>query len=259
MEDLEREAERMMRERGDRAPSSETLYANPEMRDRLRASARVDRTWEVGAIPLPSAIDEDAQCRPVVVMVVTRDAVLAMDILMNLSGETEAVASALHDILGEAMRLTGARPRFVDVAHPEVAVELTPLLEGSGIQVEALGGFDRLHEPARSIVEDLSGVDLWPPMSKPESWAAWRLPDTEVAALFRAAANFFRAAPWTTMADSSALEFAPREGSPWAGVVMGFGGEVFGLALYTEPEDLTDLLDDDALEYEGLGALGALE
>jgi hypothetical protein len=109
------------------------------------------------------------------------------------------------------------------------------------------------------MVEDLSGVDLWPPMSKPESWAAWQLPDTEVAALFRAAANFFRAAPWTTMADSSALEFAPREGSPWAGVVMGFGGEVFGLALYTEPEDLTDLLDDDALEYEGLGALGALK
>jgi hypothetical protein len=48
MEDLEREAERMLSERGDRAPSSETLYANPEMRDRLRASARVDRTWEVG-------------------------------------------------------------------------------------------------------------------------------------------------------------------------------------------------------------------
>jgi hypothetical protein len=248
-----------MLDEGGGAPGSERLYANPKARARLQASARRDRTWEVAAIPLPSPIESDPECRPVVVMVATRDAVLAMDLLPTLSGETEAVASALHDILKEAMRLSGARPRFLDVAHPEVAMELAPLLAGSGIDVEALGGFDRVHDPARALVEDLSGVDLWPPMSRPETWAGWQLPEADVAALFRAAADFFRAAPWTVLADSDGLGFVPRDGSPWAGAVMGQGGEVFGLSLYEHPEDLLRLYEDHDSGYDAFGALAELE
>ncbi|TVP49157.1 MAG: hypothetical protein EA350_02405 [Gemmatimonadales bacterium] len=268
--DLEREAERMLAEQGDWAPSSESLHADPEMRELLRAAARKDATWEAGAIPLPAGIREDPECRMVVLLVATRDAVLAMDSLRNLPGETEDVASALHGIVQEAMRRTGARPRLLHVAHPEVAGALAPLLRGSGIRVEALGGFDRLHDPARSLVENLSGVDLWPPMSKPETWAAWQLPEAEVAALFRAAAEFFRAAPWCVLADGEPLGFEPEGGAPWAGAIMGQGGEVFGLALYAEPGDLMSLYegpgiedDDDATGVRAMpgaqAVLGAME
>jgi hypothetical protein len=257
--DLEREAERLLAGRGDWEPSSETLYARPESGAHLRSSARRDATWEVGAVPLPSTLEEEPEGRIVVLMVATRDAVLAMDSLTDLPGEPEAVAAALHAVLQEAMQLTGARPRFLTVAHPEVAGALAPLLEGSGIEVEALGGYDRLHEPARTLVEDLSGVDLWPPISKPATWAAWQLPGDEVAALFRAAADFFRAAPWSAFADGEPLGFDPEGGSTWAGAVMGQGGEAFGLALYSDPEDLLNFYEDHALELDELEAMNTLE
>jgi hypothetical protein len=256
--DLKREAD-ILDGQGDGELGSESLYARPEMRARLQASARSDRTWEVAAIPVPSAIESDPDCRPVAVMVATRDAVLAMDLLPTLPGETEAVASALHDILKEAMRLSGARPRFLDVPHHEVAVELASLLTDSGIEVAALGGFERTHGPARALVEDLSGEDFWPPMSRPETWSAWQLPEADVAALFRAAADFFKAAPWTVLADSDGLGFVPGDGPVWAGAVMGQGGEVFGLCLYEHPEDLMRLYEGDDGEHDAFGTLEALD
>lgn len=258
--DLERKAEQHLAEQQGQVPSSETLFADPEVRAQLKASARRDRTWEAAAIPLPSAIESDPECRPVVMMVGTRDAVLALDSLERLSGETEAVASAIHQVLEDAMRLTGTRPSFLNVAHVEVALALTPLLEGSGIQVEALGGLDRLHDPARAMVEDLSGVDLWPPMSRPESWAAWQLPDAEVAALFRAAADFYRGAPWTSFSDGIPLAFEPDDGSTWAGAVMGQAGQTYGLALYENPDDLFRFYGDEPPAGDGddLEVLNAL-
>jgi len=40
---------------------------------------------------------------------------------------------------------------------------------------------------------------------------------------------------------------------------MGQGGEVCGLALYAQTEDLMGLFEVDPVEHGGLGALGALE
>ncbi len=238
--------------------NSESLYAHPESRAHLRESARRDGTWEVGAIPLPSSIETDPDARPVVTMVVTRNCVLALDMLTTLSGEADAVAAALHRVLEDAMRLTGARPRFLNVVYPEEAAELALLLDGSGIEVEALGTFDRLHDPARAMVEDISGTEIWPPMSAPDTWSAWGLPDADVAALFRAAAEFFRAAPWTVLSDGMPLAIQPREGSPRGASVMGQGGEVFGLAVYPEAENLVAFLETVSFGDEGLDPMDAL-
>jgi hypothetical protein len=258
--DLEREAERMLADPGYEEPDSESLYVRPEMREELKASARRDGTWEVGVIPLPSSIETDPEARLVIAMAATLDAVLAMNVLTNLSGEPAEVAVALHEVLEEAMRLTGARPRFLHVAHPETARELAPLLAGCGIEVEALGGYDRLHDPARSMMEDMAGVDLWPPMSKPVTWAAWQLPDADVAALFRAAAAFFRAAPWSILEGDDVLGFALPEGPPWAGVIMGQAREVYGLALYAQPSDVIALFEGGAArQHQALGDPGAME
>lgn len=256
--DLEQEAERFLSVRSGRPPSSEVLFANPETAARLRESARRDRTWEAGAIPLPSTIEAEPEARIVVLMVATRDAVLAMNPLSKLSGEAATVAEAIRGILDEAIHLTGTTPQRLQVIHPDVAMALRPLLEGSGIEVEAQWDYDRLLEPARSMVEDLSGVDLWPPMSKPDTWAAWQLPDTQVAALFRAAAAFYRAAPWTVLSDSIPLAFEPSGESAWCGAIMGQGGEAFGLALYEEPSDLLGLYEGAAIGADGAGAREAL-
>lgn len=196
----------------------------------------------MGAIALPSNIETEPNARPVVTMVATRDCVLAVDMLTSLSGEPDAVAAALHHVLEDAMRLTGARPHFLHVVHPEEAMALAPLLDGSGIEVEALGIFDRLHDPARTMVEDLSGAPIWPPMSKPDTWSAWGLPDADLAALFRDAAEFFRAAPWTVLSDGIPLTFQPREGSPRAGAVLD-ERDLIEYRLETAPSG--ELLDPD--------------
>ncbi len=210
----------------------------------------------MGAIALPLSIDTEPNARPVVTMVATRDSVLAVEMHSTLSGEPDAVATALHQVIEDAMRLTGTRPLFLNVVHQEEAEALAPLLDGSGIDVRSLGIFDRLSDPARAMVEDLSGAPIWPPMSMPDTWSAWGLPEADVAALFRAAAEFFRAAPWTLVSEGTPLIFRPREGSPWAGAVLGQGGDVFGLALYPEAEELMYLLEDAYFAEDGLDSMG---
>jgi hypothetical protein len=65
-----------------------------------------------------------------------------------------------------------------------------------------------------------------------------------VGHLFQLAADFYRATPWRWLDDNHSLEIRyPPDGVPRYGVVMGSGGEVFGLALY-------DTLDDLRLVFE---------
>lgn len=60
-----------------------------------------------------------------------------------------------------------------------------------------------------------------------------------VEGLYRAAASFYQQAPWQWISDSVPMEVRyPPQGKPRYAVVMGHGGETYGLAMYESPEHL---------------------
>ena len=57
--------------------------------------------------------------------------------------------------------------------------------------------------------------------------------------LYELAADFYRATPWKCLDDRHPIEIRyPLEGNPRYAVVMGSGGEIFGLAVYDTLADL---------------------
>lgn len=225
------------------APGPEALYADPERAADLRRAAREDPTWEVAAIPIPTIFENEPEARPVLVLVATRDAVLSFDLLSGLSGEPEDVAEAMATQLRQAMRLSETEPRWVEVVHEEVAEALRSRKKNEGFQVRSTGALGRAWDPARSLVETMSGVSLWPPMSAPATFAAWGLPEQDVEELFRVAAGFFRAAPWEHLADADPLQLRFADGVSRVGTVLGAGGEVMGFTLYEELGDLLQIYE----------------
>jgi hypothetical protein len=70
-------------------------------------------------------------------------------------------------------------------------------------------------------------------------------------------AGYYRAAPWKTVADDEVLTIDVDRGRIWHAVVMGQGGETYGLALYEDERDLDALYsgegaDNSLVELEGM-------
>jgi hypothetical protein len=83
------------------------------------------------------------------------------------------------------------------------------------------------------------------------------MPADLTARLFRAAAAFHRAAPWTISANETPVTVTRSGGDPWAAVVLGAAGEVTGLALYHDIADLElmfarDVATTPATAFEGM-------
>ncbi len=64
-----------------------------------------------------------------------------------------------------------------------------------------------------------------------------------VGSLFRAAADFYRKAPWRVLGDRYAIQVDCRrfDSGPWSAVVMGQAGLTLGLALYERVDQLQEL------------------
>lgn len=60
---------------------------------------------------------------------------------------------------------------------------------------------------------------------------------SEALQLFRSAHNFFVSRPWKTLDSETALAFRDRHDRQWGLVVMGSGGQEFGLAVYSSPAE----------------------
>ena len=62
------------------------------------------------------------------------------------------------------------------------------------------------------------------------------LSEAEALAFFREAQRFFELTPWKQISSEEVLIFQFGDNPPWGAVVMGSGGQEFGLALFDEPE-----------------------
>ena len=215
----------------------------------------VPRRWVADVLPVPVAIDDESARRPVVVLVTSADGfLLHQEILGRLGGDPEVVADALRKGVRRAVQTVGWFPELVVVRDAEVAGALRPALLRDGFDVEVDASPPRLEELARGLIEALGGYPTWPPVGRSETWRGWELPKELTAELFGAAARYYEAAPWRSMSNPQAPRAALPSGRQWTACVLGAGHEQFGLVLYSDRDDLLDLLDreEPAEAFDGL-------
>jgi hypothetical protein len=147
----------------------------------------------------------------------------------------------LWDVLAKAMRkpVVGEphRPTELQVRPDERWDDLKPHLDEIGITVVPTEELDQLdamfRDMARHIAGDAPPGLLEMPGIKPE----------QVASFYRAAAGFYRRAPWRKLGYETAIkvECDRFESGPWYAVVMGQSGLTFGVALYDDLKTLEKL------------------
>jgi len=202
--------------------------------------AATEHPWEVGVFPLPTLFDDQPGRRVSVVLVTAAGFVLTHDMLTEALGRIDEVVDVLESALEKAEERTGVRPSRVAVRHQEVARSLATRLAPRGVDVDVGRPLTGLEDAAHALCRDMLGVDVLPLTCSSPTWRGWGLSAAQCRSLFAAAARFRRAAPWERL-DDEPVNVLGRHGA-WTAAVMGSGGEEFGMTVYTEPEDFTDLM-----------------
>jgi tetratricopeptide (TPR) repeat protein len=203
------------------------------VKQRLQALAQAFDVWQTGFRLMPQWIKIGGEpVRPWVVLVTSRseELVLAHEILI----EEPPSSARLWDVLAKAMTQPAAgephRPTELQVRADVRWDELKPHLDEFGIHVVATEDLDLwdavFHDLARHLGGKVPPGLLDMPGITPE----------QVAGFYRAAAGFYRRAPWRKLATDAVvrIECDRYESGPWYAVVMGQSGLTFGMALYDD-------------------------
>ena len=219
--------------------------------------ARASHVWQVDLTPIPVLIETSPAARPAAVLVVEGDLVLEVEAIATPPSEVEEVAAELERVVARTAARTGRWPASLHVRDPDIARALSVLLAPRGVQVEASARLDELDAAAASLREHV-GVPSDLSASSPETWRGWGLPDPLVAEVFRAAADYWRAAPWRFLDGDQPLLVEKGTARPWTCSIMGNMGEQFGLVLYAEHKDFFLTLSGGAALEQLTGPLLAL-
>jgi len=157
--------------------------------------------------------------------------------------EHPPAAHTLFEELLRAMRrpALGAgrarRPTRMYLDNAEDVATLTPLLEALNIQC--------VYRPTLSMADEVM-VEMETQMGKYEPLPGLvSIPSVTpqmLGHLYQLAAQFYQATPWRWFHDHHPFAIAcPPEDTPRYAVVMGSGGEVFGLAVYDQLEDVRSM------------------
>lgn len=240
----------------------------------IRRAADKAAEWQVDVVPIPIRIEADPSSRPCAVLVTASGFVLDHDMLDRPVPEPEAVAELMLRSVRSAMGRVGTVPKALRVRRQEMAEALADRIGSLGfLGFEGAEGADDglvevaiccgemsdLDDAAFALIEALSGVQVRFLVCRPETWSAWGLPEETVARIFSAAAAYYRAAPWETLANLDVLEIetsAPSgtasriEHRTWMATIMGMGREEYGLALYSHADDFWKLVETPAWAVE---------
>jgi hypothetical protein len=225
------------------------------------AAAREAEVWGADLAPTPGYFGKSPDAVPSLVVVTAAGFVVYSEMLPHRPAGPGERARAVAAAVNAATRVVGVLPRRLEVPHEELVEALGHELAGRGIKVE-YGDAEDLFE---AMNEALASVDPGVSQGKMAVALTWRETEAsghELVDFHEAAAAFYAAAPWASEeTEGPFLLDLPRE-SPedlpgldlperhqWAASVMGSMGESFGLALYSQPSDLADILmADNSLE-----------
>jgi tetratricopeptide (TPR) repeat protein len=127
------------------------------------------------------------------------------------------------------------RPAYLFFENNKMMQELRPALNAVEVQVKFRPQTELLNDIVRSLEQHMRE-------DEPEIPGLLSIPGVkpkEIAALFEAAVQFYKAAPWVSLTNDDVLAVrVPPQSEPWYVIVMGHGGVEYGLALYKTWEDV---------------------
>jgi hypothetical protein len=199
-----------------------------------------DETWECTVRRARTWItppDQDPY-RPWIILVISQDGrVLGTDLT-----EDEPTVSEVINALAMAMRhpAPGAgrkrRPSVIHTDDAAFAKALAPRLAEIGIACRFRRPLREADEALQSLEQFLGREDRIPGLLEAPGITPFM-----IEGLFEAAAYFYHQAPWRWIDDSQPIEMRyPVDSQPRYAVVMGHGGETYGLAIYNS----TDVLEE---------------
>lgn len=225
----------------------------------LPPPAALPRAWEIDIAPLPSSFEDDPTARPAVILVAAPPFVLGCEVVSRPSAEPDELAVLLAQQVLAAAERAGTAPTMVAVRYESLVEPLRRKLLPYGIGVVAQGELLAVNDTLRNMLTHLYDgiVPLNRLRSSPEMWAGWGMPAELTARLFRAAAEYYRAAPWKIAENEIPVTVARRGGHAWAAIVLGAAGQVMGMALYHDIADVELMFARDeetgpAAAFEGM-------
>lgn len=205
---------------------------SPTALKRLKRLPQTGAVWQADARELPTEVEgEFGPVCPWAVLVVGRDRGL---ILAHALTEGAPGFDQLWDTMAGAMQ----RPTAGEPARPaELQVTrgpweaLRPALAELGIALAVVPELILFDQAFAGLSDHLTRGPL------PGLLAGPGVTPEQGRAVFAAAADFYRQAPWKALGTEEAVRIGcPDFPHPWYAVVMGVGGMTFGVALYRDLE-----------------------
>ncbi len=176
--------------------------------------------------------------RPYVVLTASQDGrVLGAELLEGEPAPPEVInvlAKAMcHPTPGSGRK---RRPSVIHLDDAGLAEALAPELEKVGVACKFRRTLREVEQALEAMGQFLGDEETIPGLLETRGVTPFM-----VKGVFEAAAFFYREAPWRWIDDANPIEMRyPVDSKPRYAVVMGYGGEAYGLAIY----DSTDVLRD---------------
>lgn len=218
------------------------------MLDKAARLAQTRAAWQVVVRPAPAWITPKGKPKYRPYLILALDAERGMIRAMNIQ-EQRPTTDALLSLLANAMvkPVTGAggshRPARIVLDNRELVEALAAPLAEIGVGCEYAAALPMAEAALRDLAAHLGGEDDRPSLS-----AAAGITQPLMADFYEAAAYFYRQAPWRWADNLAVIEVRyPADSSTVRyAVLMGFGGQEFGLAIFPTAQDVR-------LQYQDIG------
>jgi hypothetical protein len=231
-----------------KAKVDESFRPSADVRARIARLPTRAVEWQAGYRQIPTWVVSDGdRFLPWSVVVANRtdDVILASHICTG-----KPTAGVLWNLLFKALSKPAAgephRPEQIRLVSDPTWDALEPHLAALGIQQESAQELDFLTELFADLREHMTK------RSPPGLLDFLGVSPERVVGFYRAAAYYFRQAPWRRVGDQHAIkiESARSESGPWYAVVMGQSGIALGLALYENLSQLRDLWEGEESDMD---------
>lgn len=219
----------------------------PHLIDRLRAlPVSADRTWQGGLFQIETTRAPNSGDSPIVRMPVW---VCADDDAVTSGHAIEGGAAAAEEAMVDGLIThalgengCGYLPGRVEVRDESVAVRLRDRLEGLPVSVVCRPDLEQLDALHATLDELIARANTLPALARGKGVTI-----EHVRSFAEAAVLFFRAAPWRELDNFDLLRIespAPPPGFEHA-LVLGAGGDEFGLGFHRTADDYWNFIDTD--------------
>ncbi len=208
-----------------------------------RVPQSYDTIWQACVSRLPTWLREgDRMIRPWSILIVNHSEhkILGQEVVTR-----EPDAEMLFDCLARAMR----KPQHGKPHRPsEIQVRDEPIWNAVQSHLQEIG-VDCIYHPeleeADYILGEMQKV-MHPDRQPPALVEVENFHSSQGASFYQAAADFFRRAPWQRVPSDAAVQvdcpqLAEFGSSRWYAIVLGQGGQTYGLALYNQMCDIQSI------------------